>query len=147
MPFQQIFPLGLPGQIGGRSHHRFRHFHTTKTHSGPMWSGSCVERQLRWPVILPHSRMLPSRAIVASFKCSPTILSAKPRLQAATASIPPSDRLRGRQRVPSLSVHTTHPDSARDRFSGCRECIAPNTMVCAIPLRQILSRRSQKPIA
>jgi hypothetical protein len=29
-----FFQLGLPGEIGGRSHPRFRHFHTTKTRSG-----------------------------------------------------------------------------------------------------------------
>ena len=40
-----------------------------------------VEQQLAWPVILPHSRMLPSRVIVASFKCSPTLPSAEPGLQ------------------------------------------------------------------
>src|SRR5262249_60276669 len=31
-------------------------------------------------LILPHSRMLPSRVIVASFKCSPTLASAEPAL-------------------------------------------------------------------
>jgi hypothetical protein len=35
------------------------------------------------PLILPHSGMLPSRLIVASFKCSPTIPSAEPRLAAS----------------------------------------------------------------
>jgi Transposase DDE domain len=46
----------------------------------------------RWPVVLSHSRMLPSWVIVASCKCSPTIPSAEPRLAcAATASIPPCD--------------------------------------------------------
>jgi hypothetical protein len=100
-----------------------------------------VERQLAWPVILPHSRMLPSRVIVASFKCSSTLPSAEPALQGGDgldpAVRPPARTAAG----PSLSVTYSHPDSARDRFSGCRECIAPNTMVCAISLRQILSRR------
>jgi hypothetical protein len=30
----KFFPLGLAGQIGGRSYPRFRHFHETKTHQG-----------------------------------------------------------------------------------------------------------------
>lgn len=42
--------------------------------------------------------MLPSRLIVASFKCSPTILLPSPPCRVGTASIPPSDRLRGRRR-------------------------------------------------
>jgi hypothetical protein len=54
---------------------------------------------LGWDVILPHSRMLPSWVIVASFKCSPTILLPSPPCRVGTASIPPSDRLRGRRRV------------------------------------------------
>jgi len=54
--------------------------------------------------ILPHSGMFFSRVIVASFKCSPTIPSAEPRLAGAPASTPPSDRLRGRRPRGGLSL-------------------------------------------
>jgi hypothetical protein len=88
--------------------------------------------------MLPHSGMLPSQVIVASFKCSPIHSFCRASaLQGATASTPPSDRLRGRRLRSGLSLSglRSHHDSARARSSACRECIAPNTMVCAISLR------------
>ena len=103
--------------------------------------GATIDRDGVLVDILPHSRMLPSRVIVASFKCSPTIPSAEPALQGGDgldrAVRPPARTAAGL----SLSGPTLHPDSARERFSGCWECMAPNTMVCAISLRQIFSRR------
>src|SRR5262249_21972746 len=61
----------------------------------------------RWNPILPHSRMPPSRVIVASFKCSPTLPSAEPALQGGDGLDPPSDRLRGRRRAHTL-ILTPH---------------------------------------
>src|SRR5215472_13645955 len=84
----------------------------------------CVERQLAWPVILPHSRMLPSRVIVASFKCSPNLPPAEPALQGGDGLDPPSDRLRGRRRAHTL-ILTPHAtgfpaaESASHRTPWC----------------------------
>jgi hypothetical protein len=71
-------------------------------------SHRAVARQSGSEGMLPHSGMLPSRVIVASFKRSSTFPSAEPRFAGSNAISP----------------------------STCRECIAPSTMVCAISLRQ-----------
>jgi hypothetical protein len=64
----------------------------------PKRPGVNVARQSGWESVLPQSGMLPSRSVVASFKCSPTLPSGKPLpFGERWPANPPSDRLRGRR--------------------------------------------------
>src|SRR5215469_4577751 len=75
--------------------------------------------------------MLPSRVIVASFKCSPGLPSAQPALQGGDGLDPPSDRLRGRRRAHTLILtpHATGfrlPRVHRTEHHGVRDFPAPD---------------------